>query len=61
MVFYFLFIFFNFIGVWLLYIVLVSAVQQSRKLCIYPLPSFFGFPSRLGHHGVLSRVPWAMQ
>ena len=35
MVFYFLFIFFNFIGVWLLYIVLVSAVQQSRKLCIY--------------------------
>ena len=35
-------------------VVLVSAVQQSESV-IYPLS--FGFPSHLGHHRALSRVP----
>ena len=31
---------------------------NQLHICIYPL--FFGFPSHLGHHGALSRVPCAL-
>ena len=37
---------------------LYSKVNQSY-VCIYPL--FFEFPSHLGHHRALSRIPCAMQ
>ena len=30
-------------------------------VCVYISPLFFGFPSLLGHHRVLSRVPCAIQ
>jgi len=56
-----------FIGVQLLYnVALVSAVQQSF-VCVYIshtytyFLSFFGFPSHLGCHRVLSRAPCAIQ
>ena len=46
-----------FIGVQLLYnVVLVSAVQQSESVIYIQLSLFFGFPSHLGHHRALSRV-----
>ena len=39
-----------------------SIVQQSESaINIHVLPSFFGFPSHLGNHKVLSRVPCATQ
>ena len=52
-----------FIGVQLLYnVVLVSAVQQNESvICIYISPLFFRFPSHLGHHSSLSRVPFVIQ
>ena len=54
------FFFLIFIGVQLLYnVVLVSAIQQSESVYIYPL--FVSFPSYLGHHRALSRVPCAVQ
>ena len=38
-------------------VVLVSTVQQSESaICIHISP-FLGFPSHLGHHRALSRVP----
>ena len=47
-----------FIGVQLLYnIVLFSAAQQSESAICLHIPLFFGFPSRLGHHRALSKVP----
>ena len=52
---------FIFIGVWLLYNVLVSIVQQSKLAICMHIPVFFGFPSHLGHHRALSGVPWATQ
>ena len=40
----------------------VSAVQQNESaMRIHVFPSFFGFPSLLGHHRALSRVPCAIQ
>ena len=52
-----------FIGVWLLYsVVVVSAVQQSEsavRMHIYPF--VFGFPSHLGHYRALVRAPCAIQ
>ena len=39
--------------------VLVSVVSEVNLLYIY-IPSFFGFPSHLGHHRALSRVPCAI-
>ena len=49
------FFFLLFIGIKLLYsVVLVSAVQQSESaIC----PLFFRFPSQSGYHRALSRVP----
>ena len=52
----------NFIGVQLLYnVVLVSAIQQTESvicvcicICIYIYIPFFVFPSHLGHHRALS-------
>ena len=41
--------------------VLVSTVQKVNQLYVYIDPFFFGFPSHLGHHGSLSRVPCATQ
>ena len=51
----FFFFFLLFIGIKLLYsVVLVSAVQQSESaIC----PLFFRFPSQSGYHRALSRVP----
>ena len=49
-----------FIGIWLLYnVVLVSALQQSEHIYIYIYMSllFLGFPSHLGHHRALSKFP----
>ena len=51
-----------FIGVELLYnIVLVSTVQQSESAIRIHISPLFGFPSHLGHHGALSRVPCAIR
>ena len=54
--------FFILTGVQLLYNVwqflLYSKVNQ---LYVFIHPLFFGFPSHLGHHRALSRVPWAIQ
>ena len=59
----FIHLFYIFIGVQLLYnIVLVSVVQKSKSaVCILISPLFFGFPSHLGHHRALSRVPCSAQ
>ena len=32
-----------------------------NQLCVYICPLFFEFPSHLGHHRVLSRIPCAIQ
>ena len=49
------------IGVQLLYnVVLVSTDSTVSPLYIYMCPLFFGFPSHLGHHRVLSIVPRAI-
>ena len=39
----------------------VSAVQQSESVIQYVHPLIFGFPSHLGHHRALRRVPCAIQ
>ena len=53
--------FWFFIGVQLIYnVVLVSAVQQSESV-IYIYPLFFRFFSHIGDYRVLSRVPCAIQ
>ena len=51
-----------FIGVLLLYYTgFVSAVQQSESAIHMYTPLFLGFPSHLGRHRTLSRVPCALQ
>ena len=35
--------------------------SKMNQLYIYIYPLFFGFPSHLGHHSALSRVPCAIQ
>ena len=48
-----------FIRIYLLYTaVLVSAAQQSESALHIHISLLFGFPSLLGHHRALSRVPW---
>ena len=43
-------------------VVLVSSVEQRESvLCLHLSLLFFGFPSHSGHHGALSRVPYAVQ
>ena len=32
-----------------------------NQLYVYKYPLFFEFPSYLGHHRILSRVPYAIQ
>ena len=51
-----------FLGVLLLYnVMLVSAEQQSESaICVY-IHLFSGFPFHLGHHRARSRVPCAIQ
>ena len=39
----------------------VSALQQSESVICIHISPFFGFPSHLGHHRVLSRDPCAIQ
>ena len=52
----------TFIGVQLLYnVVLVSTVQQSELTIHIHISPLFGFPFHLGHHRALSRVPCAVQ
>ena len=60
--FFFLFFFLKcFIGLELLYhVVLVSSVQSESAVCIHASPLFL-FLSHLGHPKALSRVPCAMQ
>ena len=52
-----------FIGVQLIYnVVLVSGVQQKvTQLYIYMYPLFFRFFSHIGHYRILGRVPCAVQ
>ena len=51
-----------FIGVELLYnVVLVSTLQQSESAIHIHISPFFVFPSHLGHHRSLSTVPCAIQ
>ena len=51
-----------FIGVLLLYSTgFVFAVQQSESAIHMYTTLFLGFPSHLGHHRTLSRVPCALQ
>ena len=38
-------------------VVLVSAVWQSESVIHIHISPLFGFPSRLGHHRALSRIP----
>ena len=53
---------FMFIGVYLLYNgVLVPAVEQSESALHIHTSPLLGFPSHLGHHRALSRVPCAIQ
>ena len=55
-------LFFSFFEVQLLYhVVLVSAVLAVSQLYVYTYSVFFGFPSHLGHHRSLSRIPCAAQ
>ena len=35
--------------------------SEVNQLYVYIYPLFFGFPSHLGHHRALSRVPRALQ
>ena len=42
-------------------VVLVSAVWQSESVIHIHISPLFGFPSRLGHHRALSRIPCAIQ
>ena len=42
-------------------VMLVSAVQQSESVIRIHISLFFRFPSNLGHHRALSRVPCAIQ
>ena len=42
-------------------VVLASAYSKVNQPYIYISPLFFGFPSHLGHHRSLTRVPWAIQ
>ena len=55
---YFLFIF---IEVYLLYNVMFLLYSKVNWLHVYIYTLFFGFPSHLGHHRELSRVPCATQ
>ena len=57
-----IYIFKTFIGVELLYnVVLVSTVQQSESTLQIHIFSLFVLPSHLGHHRALNRVPCAIQ
>ena len=52
----FLYFLIIFIGVQLIYnVVLVSGVQQSESVVIYMYPLFFRFFSHIGHYGVSNR------
>ena len=56
------FFFSIFIGVQLLYnVLLVSYVQRSELVTHTYILSFFGFPSHLCHHRALSRVPCTIE
>ena len=48
-------------GVYFLYNVLVSAVQQSQLAIQYTYIPLFLFPSYLCHNSALCRLPYAMQ
>ena len=59
---YFCFFFKYFIGVSLIFnVVLVSAVQQSESVLHIHISLFLRFFTHLGHYRVLSRVPYATQ
>ena len=47
------------IGIWLIYNVLLSGIQQSKSIML--IATLFRFFSHIGHYGVLSRVPCAIQ
>ena len=49
-------------GVQLLYnVVLVLLCSKVNQLYVYIYHLFFGFPSHLGHHRAMNRVPCTMQ
>ena len=51
-----------FIGVWLLYnVVLASLHDKMNQPYTYRYPLPFGLPSHLGYHSALGRVPCAVQ
>ena len=50
-----------FIGVQLLYNVLVSGVQQSESVAHIHVSTLFRLPSHVGHHRAFSRVPGHMR
>ena len=52
------FFFFN----WTIFTVfLISLYSKVNQLYGYMSPLLFGFPSHLGHHRALSRIPWPIQ
>ena len=51
-----------FIGVWLLYnVVLASTAQQNESAIHIQIYPPFWIPSHLGYHSVLGKVPCALQ
>lgn len=47
------------IGIWLIYNVLLSGIQQSKSVIL--TATLFRFVSHMGHYGGLSRAPCAVQ
>ena len=59
---YILFFLLIFIGVWLLYnVVLASTAQQNESAVHIQISPPFGLPSHLAYHSALGRVPCAVQ
>ena len=60
---YFVLFFFKFLLEYSCFTMLCQFLLYSKlnQLYIYIYPLFFGFPSHLGHHRALSRVPCALQ
>ena len=58
---FFIYLKINFIGVWLLYnVVLVFAVQKGESAIFVHIFSLYGFLPHLGHHRIMSRDPCAI-
>ena len=60
---YYVIIFIKFLLEYSCFTILCQFILYSKvnQLCVYIYPLFFGFPSHLGYHRALSRVPCVIQ